>query len=121
MRIKLLLGKRLSQRINNVLISEHFLYDYISPTNDFSNKVVSSKYVFRCLMRPWFLCLLNGSIVITIQRYWINNFRHHFKFLDELPYPDHFLIQTTSLAASEASLYSASVVESAIVSYLELF
>ena len=32
----------------------------------------------------------------------------------------NFLIQTTSLAASEAAMYSASIVESATVSYLEL-
>ena len=32
----------------------------------------------------------------------------------------NFLIQTASLAASEATMYSASVLESAIVSYLEL-
>ena len=31
-----------------------------------------------------------------------------------------FFIQTASLAASAAAMYSASVVESAIVSYLEL-
>ena len=33
----------------------------------------------------------------------------------------NFLIQTASLVASEAAIYSASVVESAVVSYLELF
>ena len=66
MRIKLLLGKWRSQRISNVLISRHFLYDYITPTNDFSNQVVSSEYVFGSLMRPWFIFLHNGSIVITI-------------------------------------------------------
>ena len=33
----------------------------------------------------------------------------------------NFLIQTTSLAASEAAIYSTSVVESIVVSYLELF
>ena len=32
----------------------------------------------------------------------------------------NFLIQTASLAASEAAMYSASVVESTIVFYLEL-
>ena len=76
--VKLLFWKWLSQRINNVLINGHFLYDYIMPTNDLSNQVVTSEYVFGSLMRPWFLCLSNGSIVITIQRYWINNSRQHF-------------------------------------------
>ena len=33
----------------------------------------------------------------------------------------NFFIQTASLAASEAAMYSNSVVESAVVSYLELF
>ena len=33
----------------------------------------------------------------------------------------NFLIQTTSLAASEAAMYFASIVESTVVSYLELF
>ena len=69
MRIKLLFGKWLSQRINNVLISGHFLYDYVTPTNDFSNQVVSFEYVFGSLMRSWFLLLCNESIVIIIQRY----------------------------------------------------
>ena len=91
MRVKLLLGKRLSQRIRNILISRHFLYDYIMLTNDLSNKVVLFEYVFGPLMRPWFLCFLNGSIVITIHRYGINNARYHSKFCDELPYPNHFL------------------------------
>ena len=73
MRIKLLLGKLLSQKISNVFIGGHFLYDYITPINDFSNWVVFSEYMFGSLMRPWFFCLHNGSIVITIQRYWIKS------------------------------------------------
>ena len=79
MRIKFLLGKWLSQRINNVLINGHFLYDYITPTNDFSNQVVSSEYMFGPLMRLWFLCLHSGSIVIIVEKHLINNDRHQSK------------------------------------------
>ena len=69
MRVKLCLGKWLSQRINNIMISGYFLYDYIMSTNDFSNQVVSSEYMFGSLMRLWFFFLSNGSISVTIQRY----------------------------------------------------
>ena len=40
MRFKLLLWKWLSQKVNNIKISGHFFYDYITLTNDFSDQVV---------------------------------------------------------------------------------
>ena len=52
MRVKLCLGKWLSQRISNILINGDFLYNYFMSTKDFSNKIVSPKYVFGSLMRP---------------------------------------------------------------------
>ena len=70
MRIKLLWGKWLSQRINNVLISGNFLYDYIKHTNDFSNHVVSSElrvWIFDETMVPllaqWLHCYHNTEVL----------------------------------------------------------
>ena len=63
MRVILLLGKWLSQGINNIMICGHFLYDYIIPTNDLSNQKVFPKHVFGPLMRPWFLRLLIRATV----------------------------------------------------------
>ena len=69
MRVKLFMGKELSQRISNILISRDFLYAYVMSINYFSNQMVSPEYVFGSLMILWFLCLHNGFIVVTIQRY----------------------------------------------------
>ena len=114
MRIILFLGKCLSQRINNILISGHFLYLYIIPTNDLSNQIVYLEYIFRPLMRPWFLCLRYGSIV---QYKGIKSI-----MLGTTPsLVMNFLSQIASLAASKATMYSDSVVESTVVSCLELF
>src|SRR5262249_29044132 len=60
-------------------------------TNDLPNQMVAPEYMFGSLMRPRFLSLCNCSIVITIQRYWINNARNHTKFSDELLDPNRFL------------------------------
>jgi hypothetical protein len=43
----------------------------------FSSQIEMSKYIFRSLMRPWFLCLYNDSIVIIIKGYSINNASNH--------------------------------------------
>ncbi|KAK8690667.1 hypothetical protein V6N13_074198 [Hibiscus sabdariffa] len=73
------------------------------------------KNVFGLLMRSGFLCLRNGSIVVTIEIYNID-------MLGITPNSVmNFLIQTASLAASLVAIYSASVVESATMSCFELF
>ena len=77
MKIVLLLGKWLRQEIGCILTSGHFLYLSIISANDISDNVVSSEYVFGPLMRPWFLSLCYGSIVVTIQKYRMNNARYH--------------------------------------------
>jgi len=87
--IMLQLGQCLSERICKILFSEYSFYLYIFHFYDFSNQMESPKYMFGSLMRPWFLCLCNGSIVVTIQGYWINNARNHTKFNDELPNPNN--------------------------------
>ncbi|KAL4339884.1 hypothetical protein GQ457_08G026640 [Hibiscus cannabinus] len=73
------------------------------------------KNVFGSLMRSGFLCLCNGSIVVTIEFYRSD-------MLGTTPNSDmNFFIQTASFAASLAAIYPASVVELTIVSCFELF
>ena len=87
--IILLLGQCLSERICKILFSGYSFYLYIFPFYDFSNYMESPKYMFESLMRPWFLCLCNGSIVVTVHGYWINNVRNHAKFSNELLDPNN--------------------------------
>ncbi|KAK8691126.1 hypothetical protein V6N13_074645 [Hibiscus sabdariffa] len=65
----LLLCQRLRQGINNVVICVYFAYFHISSIYDLSNEMEASKIVFGSLMRSGFLCLRNGSIVVTIEFY----------------------------------------------------
>ena len=46
--------------------------------------MISIEYMFGLLMRPHLLCLCDSFIVITVQKYWINNARNHNKFSHEL-------------------------------------
>ncbi|KAK8685909.1 hypothetical protein V6N13_124941 [Hibiscus sabdariffa] len=100
---------RLRQGISDVVIRMNFAYLHISSVYDLSYEVEAPKNVFGSLMRFGFLCLRNGSIVITIE-------------LQSIRYACYeLLIQTASFAASLAAMYSASVVESTTVSCFELF
>ena len=95
------------------MISGYFLYNYIMSTNDFSNQMVYYEYVFGSMMRPWFLCLCNGSIVVVYKGI-------RSTMLSTTPSSAmNFLIQTASLAASVAAMYYNPVVESAVISCLE--
>ncbi|KAL0291900.1 UNVERIFIED_CONTAM: hypothetical protein Sradi_7009300 [Sesamum radiatum] len=67
-------------------------------------------------MRSRFLCLCYSPVIITEDNYGLSNARYHTQLLDVV-----FFILTASFAASEAAMYSASLVESAMVSCLELF
>ncbi|KAL4379237.1 hypothetical protein GQ457_02G024220 [Hibiscus cannabinus] len=100
--IMLLLCQRLRQGICNIVIGVYFAYFHISSINDLSNEMEASKNVFISLMRYGFICLRNGSIVVTIELLGTTS-----------NFDMNFLIQTTSSAASLAAIYSASVVESA--------
>ncbi|KAL0439317.1 UNVERIFIED_CONTAM: hypothetical protein Slati_2414700 [Sesamum latifolium] len=77
--------------------------------------MVASKNVLGTMMRSRFLCLCYSPVVITKNNYGLSNVRYHTQLLDVVFHP------TASLAASEAAMYSASVVEFAVVSCLELF
>ncbi|KAK8634937.1 hypothetical protein V6N13_022817 [Hibiscus sabdariffa] len=59
--------QRLRQGISDVVILMNFAYLHISSVYDLSYKVEAPKNVFGSLMRSGFLCLRNGSIVITIE------------------------------------------------------
>ena len=80
-----------------------------------SNKVIMREYVFVCVGLPWFLGLQDSAIVIITHLKGTGHAMNHNKSLQNL------LIQTSSFLAHEATIYSAHVVESAIVSRLELF
>ncbi|KAK8504480.1 hypothetical protein V6N13_100562 [Hibiscus sabdariffa] len=59
--------QRLCQGISDVVIRMNFTYLHISSVYDLSYEVEVPKNVFGYLMRSGFLCLRNGSIVITIE------------------------------------------------------
>ncbi|KAK8635001.1 hypothetical protein V6N13_022879 [Hibiscus sabdariffa] len=72
-----LIRLRLRQGISDVVIRMNFAYLHIPSVYDLSYEVEVPMNVFRSLMRSGFLCLRNGSIVITIElqsiRYAWNN------------------------------------------------
>ncbi|KAK8560058.1 hypothetical protein V6N12_012861 [Hibiscus sabdariffa] len=68
----LLLCQRLRQGINNVVICMYLSYFHIS-----SDEMEVAKNMFGSLMRSGFLCLRNGSIVVTIEFYNIRSGRVH--------------------------------------------
>ena len=68
MRVKLHFGKWSNQRITNILMSGYFLNDYITPTNYFSNHVVSFEHIFFAfdetmvpLLTQWLHCYHNAE------------------------------------------------------------
>jgi hypothetical protein len=67
------------------------------------------------LARPWFLGLGNGIIVDKIDLHWSLHTWNHTKLYHELLDPN------VLFAASKAAIYSASIVDSTTVPFLELF
>ncbi|KAK9043162.1 hypothetical protein V6N11_071510 [Hibiscus sabdariffa] len=67
----LLLCQRLRKGINNVIVCMYFAYFHISSIYNLWNEMEAPKNMFRSLMRSGFLCLHNGSIVITMEFYSI--------------------------------------------------
>ena len=65
--IMLLLCQSLRQGIGDVVVRVYFTYFHISSFYDLSYEMEASKNMFGSLMRPGFLCLRNGSIVITTE------------------------------------------------------
>ncbi|KAK8619619.1 hypothetical protein V6N13_135901 [Hibiscus sabdariffa] len=68
---------RLHQGISDVLVRMYFTYLHLSSIYDLTDEMEAPKNVFGSLMRSGFLCLRNGSIVVTIEihsiRYARNN------------------------------------------------
>ncbi|KAK8985141.1 hypothetical protein V6N11_011980 [Hibiscus sabdariffa] len=69
--IVLLLCQRLCQGICDVVVRVFFTYLHISSIYDLPDEMEAPKNVFGSLMRSGFLCLRNGSIVVTIEIYSI--------------------------------------------------
>ncbi|KAK8652050.1 hypothetical protein V6N13_061074 [Hibiscus sabdariffa] len=66
----LMLCERPRQGINNFVIHAYFLYFHI-----LSDEMEALKNLFGSMMRSGFLCLRNGSIVVTIEFYSIQGYR----------------------------------------------
>ncbi|KAK8562190.1 hypothetical protein V6N12_049237 [Hibiscus sabdariffa] len=68
---------RLRQGICDVVVNVYFTYLHISSVYDLPDEMEAPKNVFGSLMRSGFLCLRNGSIVVTTEihsiRYAWNN------------------------------------------------
>lgn len=58
--------------------------------NDLLNQVILFEYMFGPLIRPCFVCLSNGSIVVVVEFNWLGNARNHSKFYDEFLDPNSF-------------------------------
>ncbi|KAK9008825.1 hypothetical protein V6N11_080303 [Hibiscus sabdariffa] len=75
--IVLLLCQRLRQGICDVVVCVYFTYLHISSVYDLPDEMEAPKNLFGSLMRSGFVCLRNGSIVVTIEihsiRYAWNN------------------------------------------------
>jgi hypothetical protein len=93
----------------------YFAYLDLTLFHELWSKMKTPHNVFALLMISWLLRLRNGPTVITVEIQWADA-------LGSTPSSiRNFLIQTPSFAASKATMYSASIVESATVSCLELF
>jgi len=64
-------SKRLSEWIRDILICWYSAYLHISSVYDFSYEMEAPQYMFGSLVRPGFLSLRNGSIVVTIENHWV--------------------------------------------------
>ena len=84
----LLLRQGLCQWVCDIVISRYSANLHISSLNNFSDQMESSEYMLGSLVRPWFLSLSDGTIVITIEFNRIGNAWDHFKFLNELLDPN---------------------------------
>ena len=115
MSIKLHMSKHFSQWISDIVNWSYLSDDHIALANKLSDNIINPFYVFGFLVRPRFLCQSNGSIAVT---------KRGISDTTEGTTPNweaNYLIQTASLAASNAAKYLASVVESAVTLCLELF
>ena len=92
------------------LLSIDTLSIHVTLTDNLHYQMVIPQYKFDSLMRSWFLRLRNGSIIVTITVIGST-------MLDTARSSSlNLRIHTTFLAALEATMYSASVVEFAIIS-----
>ncbi|KAJ9553351.1 hypothetical protein OSB04_017396 [Centaurea solstitialis] len=88
-----------------ILVRRNLAYSHVSSSDDLSDEMKLPKYMSRLVMLSRLLSLRHSPRILA------TTLRSVIKFLS----------QTASFAASEAAMYSASVVESAIVSCFELF
>ena len=80
------------------------LHILISPRSmKLSNEMKSPHNVFALLVVPWLLGLRNSSTIVTVEIQQARGIRNTSSSIR------NFLIQTPSFAASEATIYSASV------------
>ena len=109
------LGEHFRERVCHIVICWHSFHFQIITRYYLPDEMITPEYMLGSLMRWWFLCLHNGSIVVTI-----NSFG---SVMEETTSSSamNLCIQTATFTASEAAIYSASVVESAILDCLELF
>ncbi|KAK8541034.1 hypothetical protein V6N13_026498 [Hibiscus sabdariffa] len=68
---------RLRLGISDVVVRVYFAYLHISSIYDLTDEMEARKNVFGSLMRSGFLCLRNGSIVVTIEIYSIRYARNN--------------------------------------------
>ena len=107
--------QQLCQWICNVNFRYNSFHSYISSGYDLSNQVEPPQNVLRLLMRHRFVRLRNCPVVVANK-----------EIITSLPSMTprsmlNIFIQTLSFTAFVAAMHSAFVVESAIVSCLELF
>ena len=90
----------------------YFAYLDLTTIDELSNEMKSLHNMFALLVIPWLFGLRNSSTIFTVEIQRARGIREHTKLRN-------FLIQTPSFAASEAAMYSASVVESGTISCVD--
>jgi hypothetical protein len=104
---------RFCQRISCVALRTYFAHFNVFILNELKNNLIFALDVHSPFAGPMILYICDSSRVVTIELHGVYNAMNNIKLIDELPTP--------ILLASQAAIYSASTVESAVLSRLELF
>ena len=94
--LEFILGEHFRERVCHIIICWHSFHFHIISCYYLPDEMITPEYMLGSLMRPRFLCLCNGSIVVTINSYWINDGGKHFKLYYVLTHPNCFLCRFES-------------------------
>ena len=100
--------------MRKVVLRPDFHHGHIPAVYYLPDQVVLPLDMLPSLVAPGFFRIRHRSTVVTVKHQWLIHVWNNFQISKE------FLNQTASLAASQAAMYSASMVESAMLDCLIL-